>query len=127
MAHDITIEAVRLALGMQQLRAEVAGSNIAGASTPGFQARRVEMGGAQAMLRQAAVPGGGSPGMFETLSSLSAATLAPVVADPSLAATQPDTQVAEMVAASLDFQALSESLNRHFGLMRLAVTGRSNA
>ena len=28
MAHDITIDAVRLALGMQQLRAEVAGANM---------------------------------------------------------------------------------------------------
>lgn len=126
MAHDITVEAVRLALGVQQLRAEVASSNIAGASTPGFQASRVELGGAQALLRQAASAGSG-PGLFETLSALSASDLAPVVADDSLAATQPDTQVSEMVAASLEFQSLSESLNRHFGLMRLAVTGRSGA
>lgn len=126
MAHDITVEAVRLALGLQQLRAEVASNNIAGASTPGFQASRVEMGGAQALLRQAAAAGG-NPAIFGALSSFSASELAPVVADTTPAAAQPDTQVAEMVAASLDFQTLSESLNRHFGLMRLAVAGRSGA
>ena len=36
-----------------------------------------------------------------------------------------DEQVGDMVAASLNYQSLSEALSRHFGLMRLAVTGRS--
>jgi flagellar basal body rod protein FlgB len=38
---------------------------------------------------------------------------------------QLDEQVGDMVAASLNYQSLSEALSRHFGLMRLAVTGRS--
>lgn len=126
MASDITVESVRLALGLQQMRAEVASSNIAHGNTPGHQVRRVDMAGALALLRQAAAPGAG-PGLFESLSSMSAADLASVVPDPSVAAAQPDSQVAEMVAASLDFQSLAESLNRHFGLMRLAVSGRSGA
>jgi flagellar basal-body rod protein FlgB len=118
MAHDITLDAVRLALGMQQLRAEVAGANIAGATTPGHQAQRVDFAAANAWLSQAAsgfAPAGAAPSPAH----------AAVVADLAQGATQADTQVAEMVAASLEFQALSESLNRHFGLMRLAVTGRS--
>jgi flagellar basal body rod protein FlgB len=124
MSQEMTVEAVRLALGLQQLRAEVASNNIARANLPGFQAQRLEMGNAQAMLRQAASAG---PAGFQQLASLSAAGIAPVVADDSAAGAQPDVQVAEMVAASLDYQALAESLNRHFGLMRLAVTGRSSA
>ena len=36
-----------------------------------------------------------------------------------------DELVTESVVAGLNYQVLSESLNRHFGLMRLAVTGRS--
>lgn len=127
MANEITVEAVRLALGLQQIRAEVASGNIARANAPGYQAQRVDLGTAQALLRQAAGAGAGGPGLFQTLSSLSAADLAPVVADPSAAAMQPDVQVAEMVAASMEYQALAESLNRHFGLMRLAVSGRSGA
>jgi flagellar basal-body rod protein FlgB len=118
MAHDITLDAVRLALGMQQLRAEVASANIAHGTTPGHQPQRVDFAAANAWLHQAAsgfAPAGAAP----------AATSAAVVADVSAAALQPDTQVAEMVTASLEFQALGESLNRHFGLMRLAITGRS--
>jgi flagellar basal-body rod protein FlgB len=126
MANDITVEAVRLALGLQQLRAEVASSNIALANTPGHQVQRLEMGSAKALLRQAAMPGVGQS-LFDSLASLSSTDLASVVADPSAAAAQPDSQVAEMVAASLDYQSLAESLNRHFGLMRLAVSGRSGA
>jgi flagellar basal-body rod protein FlgB len=117
MAHDITIDAVRLALGMQQLRAEVAGANIANNATPGYQAQRVDFASARSWLSAAA--GGFAPGQAPS------AAQAAVVADLAPTAAQPDTQVAEMVAASLEFQALSESLNRHFGLMRLAVTGRS--
>lgn len=126
MAQDITVEAVRLALGLQQLRAEVASSNIARANTPDHRVMRVDMDNAMALLRQGAAPAAG-PGVFASLSAASVQALAPVVADPSVAAAQPDTQVAEVVAASLDYQALSESLSRHFGLMRLAVSGRSGA
>lgn len=126
MATDITVDAVRLALGLQQLRAEVASGNIAHGNAPGHQVQRVEMAGAQALLRQAAMPGA-NPSLFQNLASLSPSDVATVVADPSVAAAQPDSQVAEMVAASLDFQSLAESLNRHFGLMRLAVSGRSGA
>ena len=126
MPQEITVQAVRLALGLQQLRAEVASSNIARANTPGHQAMRVELGNAQAVLSQVAGDRAG-PSSFSLLSSSTAAGMAPVVPDASAAAAQPDVQVAEMVAASLDYQALVESLNRHFGLMRLAVTGRSGA
>lgn len=118
MAHDITLDAVRLALGMQQRRAEVASTNIAGATTPGFMPQRLDFAAASGWLEQAAAG-------FSSAGSAPSASSAAIVADPSAAALQPDTQVAEMVAASLEFQALSESLNRHFGLMKLAVSGRS--
>ena len=36
-----------------------------------------------------------------------------------------DEEVADMASANLKYQALTESLNRHFGLMRLAVAGRN--
>lgn len=119
MAHELTIDAVRLALGMQQLRAEVAGANIAHAASPEFLPQRVDFTAAADWLDRVAAgfkPAGGAPDVR---------ALAPVIADASATHVQTDEQVAEMVEASLQFQALSESLNRHFGLMRLAISGRS--
>lgn len=126
MAENITVAAVRLALGLQQLRAEVASSNIARANTPGFQPQRVDGEHALSLLRQIAaadartLPSLGMP-------NLAVSQAATVVADPSLAAGHADVQVAEMVSAGLEYQALSESLSRHFGLMRLALSGRAGA
>ena len=38
-----------------------------------------------------------------------------------------DQLVADSVSAGMNYQALTESLSRHFGLMRLAINGRSGA
>jgi|SRR5690606_8505402 len=122
MASDITIDAVRLALGGQQLRAQVAAGNIAGAAVPGFRASRVELDSLQALLKSAIgseVPAG--------LGHVSAQGLAQIATDGTGAPVQLDAEVAEMVTASLDYQVLSESLGRYFGLMRLALSGRAGA
>lgn len=122
MASDITIDAVRLALGGQQLRAEVAAANIAGASTPGFRANRVDLAGLQSHL-QALADGGFAAGP----AGMTLQTLAQVRPDESGAAVQLDAEVSEMVTASVEYQALAESLGRYFGLMRLALAGRAGA
>lgn len=122
MASDITIDAVRLALGGQQLRAEVAAANIAGAATPGFRANRVDLTGLQGHL-QALANGGFASGLEGT----SLETLVQVRPDESGTAVQLDAEVSEMVTASVEYQALAESLGRYFGLMRLAVAGRAGA
>lgn len=123
MAHDITTEAVRLALGMSQLRAEAASLNIARAATPGAQAMQLDFAGSQGLLEAAAHA---TPGDDAGLR----AALAAAAADPAVGSTlagpvQLDEQVADMATANLTFQSLSESLSRHFGLMRLAITGRN--
>ncbi|MFT3806724.1 flagellar basal body rod protein FlgB [Arenimonas sp.] len=121
--NDLTTEAIRLALGMNQLRAEYASQNISRANTPGAQATRADFGATQALLRQAAAADGAS----ETglMSSLMTAPAPSLRSDPLGASIQLDEEVADMSSASLNYQALSESLGRHFGLMRLAVTGKN--
>lgn len=127
MSDDITTQAVRLAMSMNQLRAEIASQNIARSSSPGAQASRLDFGRSQALLQQSV-----------TASAQDAAALLPALSD---AAYQPasgkaaygagsssinlDEEVADMASANLEYQALTESLNRHFGLMRLAVTGKN--
>jgi flagellar basal body rod protein FlgB len=106
-------------LDLSQQRAEVASSNIAGSTTPGFRAQRVDQQAFVAQLREAVA----NPLACDSGCALG---LSPQIND---AATPPslDAAVAEMVAASSDYQALLQALNGHLGLMKLAVSGRAQA
>lgn len=118
MANEQTIDAVRLALGMYQLRAHVASLNITNAGTPGARAVRADFAQAQSVL-DAAATGSEAPlaqAIAQLAQSQPTATDAPI---------NLDEQVADMAAAGVGYQALGEALSRQFGLMRLAVTGRT--
>jgi flagellar basal body rod protein FlgB len=126
MAHDLTTEAIRLAMGMQQLRAENASRNIALANTPGAQATRLDFGSSQGLLEQAATLSmQGADGLVETLETAGSRSAVSESLDASGTGIHLDDEVADMAGANLQYQALAESLSRHFGLMRLAITGRN--
>jgi flagellar basal-body rod protein FlgB len=119
MSHgDTTIDAIRLALGMYQTRAEIANSNIANASVPGSLALRADFSQYQAMLEAAA--NGQGDGLAQAIGSVREPTIRPLETPLNL-----DEQVSEMVGAGAGFQSLTEALSRQFGLMRLAVVGRN--
>lgn len=120
MGSETTIEAVRLAMGIEELKARVASLNIANANRPDAQALRMDFAAAQAALTQAA--GAGDAGAALRQASADIRTAAPSLAGQPI---QADEQIADMSAAGLHYQALSEALSRHFGLMRLAISGRS--
>ena len=125
--NDLTTQAVRLAMSMSQVRADFASQNIAQASTPGAQAVRVDFGLSQGLLEQA-ISGAGSSDEKSLLTSLSEAALKPASSehrDAPGTAINLDEEVADMSSANLKYSALTESLNRHFGLMRLAISGRN--
>ena len=122
MATDITTEAVRLALGISQMRAEYASQNIARAGTPGAQAVRLDFGASQGLLAQAVTADAGDDMLLDALTQ---AASQPAPSRVDAGSVQLDEEVADMSAANLTFQSLSESLSRHFGLMRLAITGRN--
>lgn len=119
MSHgDTTINAIRLALGMYQTRAEIANSNIANASMPSSLALRADFSHYQTMLEAAA--NGQGDGLDQAIQSVREPTIRPLEAPLNL-----DAQVSEMVGAGAGFQSLTEALSRQFGLMRLAVVGRN--
>jgi flagellar basal-body rod protein FlgB len=126
--NDITTEAIRLAMSMNQMRAEYASQNISRSSTPGAQATHLDFASSQGLLEQAVsfsssseIQGGLSEALALAASSLSSGEQATT----STAPIDLDEEVADMASANLKYQALTESLNRHFGLMRLATTGRN--
>jgi flagellar basal body rod protein FlgB len=122
MAGDITTEAVRLALGMREAQARVAGTNIANASKVDARAMRADFSRVEATLRNA-VHASAAAGEIERLrmATTQLEDVAQQGADPIVV----DEEVGDMVAASTHYQSLTEALSRHFGLMRLALTGRT--
>ncbi len=126
IGNDLTTEAVRMAMGMQQLRAEVAARNIASANTPGAVATRLDFGSSQGLLESAIQPASSDvPDVMRELEASRTRPLASESAEPEGVAIQLDEQVADMASASGQYQTLAEALNRHMGLMRLAITGRN--
>lgn len=125
MSGDLTVGAVRMALDLNKLRAEVASMNIVNAATPGAPVFVIDHSALDAVLQAAAGddPGGASQSLMDT----AAPTLA--VIDTRYDAERPslDSLVADSVSAGLNYQSLTESLGRHFALMRMAISGRSGA
>ncbi|HEY0199034.1 MAG TPA: hypothetical protein VGC19_10930 [Rhodanobacter sp.] len=124
MAMDITIDAARVAMGLQQLRAEVASMNIANAGSTHASRFKIDAAGTTNLLELAS---GGSSGLVrEALANTPSPTMA-TASEEETSGVQPslDELVTESVMAGLNYQTLSESLSRHFGLMRLAITGRN--
>ena len=123
MSNDITTQAVRLSLGMHELQARVASMNIANASKPDARAMRVDFASLQATLDTIAA--GGADDVNGARLRLAAADLASSTLITTGDAIRADEQIGDMVAAGVGYQALGQALSRHFGLMRLAISGRS--
>lgn len=118
-----TLDAVRLSMGLQQLRAELASSNVARAGTPGAAARVLDFSRMEGLLAAYGDGRASSEQLREGLAELAA--MSPRDGAVEASALGMDTQIAEMSAASMNYQTLGEVLSRQFGLMRLAVTGRT--
>lgn len=125
MSQDLTVDAVRMALSLNKLKAEVTSWNIANASSPDAPVFVIDQSRTDRVLNAAA---GTSPDdVAALLRNPDSPTLAIVDQRYDRERASLDDLVAESVSAGLNYQALTESLSRHFGLMRLAVTGRSGA
>lgn len=123
MSNDITTQAVRLALGMHELQARVASMNIANASKPDVRTMRVDFASVQATLDSVAIAGDGADlGARLRLAAGDLASRTPIATGDTIHA---DEQIGDMVAAGVSYQALGEALSRQFGLMRLAISGKS--
>jgi flagellar basal body rod protein FlgB len=110
---------------MNQVRAESASRNIGIASNPAAHAERLDFARSQGLLAQAAADPVDADGQLARAIAQALQAPADRVADVADAGINLDEQVADMASATLQYQALTESLNRHFGLMRLAISGRN--
>lgn len=125
MASDITVDAVRMALNLNKLRAEVTSWNIVNASSKGAPMFSIDHSATDALLQAAA--GENPDSVRQVLAQPSSPTMAIVNQEDVVDRASLDELVADSVTAGLNYQSLAESLSRHFGLMRLAISGRSGA
>lgn len=125
MASDITVDAVRMALNLNKLRAEVTSWNIVNAPSKGAPMFTIDHSTTDALLQAAA--GENPASVRQALAQPSSPTMAVVNQEDVADRASLDELVADSVSAGLNYQALAESLSRHFGLMRLAISGRSGA
>jgi flagellar basal-body rod protein FlgB len=123
MSAPQTVEAVRLSLDLHEMRARNASTNIANAGKPGAAARQLDFAAVESALRNAAA----STDASEAGRWLAAAREALDGVSPTSDGTgvQLDHEVADMADAGLAYQALTEALGRQFGLMRIAIAGRT--
>jgi len=124
-ATDPTADLVRVSLDIAQLRAQVASANIANAHTPGFRPQRVAFGDALAALGRAVDDPASMPATLDALRAAPLRIDAQTVVSVLDAQVNLDQEVAELTVAGTHYQALVDSLNRHFGLMQLAIKQRS--
>jgi len=124
LVSDVTADLVGRMLDVQKLRAEAAAGNIARANVPGYIPQEVDFRSQVASLQQD----------LQQPEAL-AADLAEMRVDGSMlkpeatssllgASVNLDNEVSTLTIADTQYETLIESLNRHFGLMTLAITGR---
>lgn len=121
MSLALTTQAVSLALDVAEARAETAGRNIAKAPMGGMTVRP-DFSAALSALREAAADPSMSAAHLQTLGRSAMRT----AREPALSgdAVDLDREVSDLALATLDYRALTEGLNRQFGLMRLAIGGK---
>jgi flagellar basal-body rod protein FlgB len=122
---DLTTEAVRLALNMAHLRAEVASTNIANTDAPGYRAQRADFGEAAGLLREAAAQPSMEGNRLGHITTAALEETIHAVGPADQAASSLDGEVAELETANVDFQSLTTVLSRRFALMQLAIAGRN--
>lgn len=123
MALDMamSVDAVRLAMSVEELRAKVAANNIAMANMPGSRPQRFDSAAALSGLRASRDDGE----LFaQALGELQASSAAPYLHELSSASPVAlDAEVSEMSDASARYQTLADAATRQYALMSLAIKG----
>ena len=121
MSMALTTQAVSLALDIAEARAQAASRNIAEAPLGGTTLRP-HFGAALSALREAAADPSMSAAQLRALGEGALRTASG--AAQGTAPIQLDREVSDLALATLDYRALTDGLNRQFGLMRLAIGGK---
>lgn len=121
---DITSRLVSWSLDLSQMQAQVSSRNIANANVEGFQAQRVDFGEQLETLKASLSDPGSLATALGSLDSEGFSIVAKAGGGLFGAPVQLDSEIADLTTANTRYMTLAESLNRHFGLIRLSITGR---
>lgn len=121
---DLTLEAVRVGLDLNQLRMQVASTNIAKTDVPGARLERADFSAALTTLHDAARDPDGDPTRLETITPQTLRTSIESLGPSGANSVALDDQIAELNADSVTYRALATGLTRRFALMQLAIAGK---
>lgn len=123
---DITSRLVGWSLDLSQMQAQVSSRNIANANAnvEGFQAQRVDFGEQLEMLKASLSDPGSLAAALGSLDNEGFSIVGKSGGGLFGAPVQLDSEIADLTTANTRYMTLAESLNRHFGLIRLSITGR---
>lgn len=121
---DVTAALVGKVLDLENLRAEVASRNIANANVQGFSPQKVDFEDQLAAVRNALQQPQSIDGAVSKFEQTEFSVKPEASQSLLNASVNLDSEVTTLTLAKTQYEALVESLNRHFGLMRLAITGR---
>ena len=116
---ELSIDVVRWAIGVEQLRADIASQNIASKNLSGAQFSIVNFQDALNAVKLVL----NSP-LDEAIASEQIHQIKPDVT-PSSQSGSLDEQVADLATAELRYRVLAEGLSRQLSLLTLAVSGKS--
>jgi flagellar basal body rod protein FlgB len=119
MSSDITTEVIRLAMRVAQLKAETASENISQSAFV-VGSKRLDTSFSDVVLA-GAVDSNASENLLNTLRTLNDMPLKEIESNTPV---NLDEEVVALSSANLEYTALVEALNKRFGLMRLAITGK---
>jgi len=121
---DLTLEAVRVGLDLDQLKMQMAANNIARADVPGTRLESANFSEALAALHEATKDPYANPAR---LASITPQTLRADIQPSGAIGTNLialDDEIAELNADSVSYRALATGLTRRFALMQLAIAGK---
>lgn len=121
---DLTLEAVRVGLDLNQLRMEVASTNIARADVPGASLEHADFSEAVDALQNAARYPDSDAGRLELITPQALRAHVESHEPVGAAAVVLDDQIAELNTDNVAYRALATGLTRRFALMQLAIAGK---
>lgn len=118
---EITTRLVSWSMDLAQSQAMVASENIANANVEGYQAKRVDFAGQLDRLQENLHSTSSLSNQLDALESQPFSFRPAATPNVLGQGVSLDTEVASAMEANARYQTLAEALNRHMGLMRMAV------
>lgn len=122
VVEDVTIDLAKWSLNAIQAQQAVTAKNIANANVKGYQTQKADFSAQLETLRSQGSASDLQAALNNMSSEIDIISENPDVFDDQ--GVQLDREIAKSTEQSLKYQTLIQGLNHHFGMMKIAISGR---